>query len=165
MLKFLYAKVSVLVKKSKVFGQAFFKRLAGCGAEPHKKHDRRSAKGELKNNPVDCFSMRTAVASDRGKNYFAPKIKSEIILRAFPLGTLCPCKRGRSLSGSNIKLSAFQNGTPYNVKSPRILSLASKYLASSTPPTHRPKENGWQNILPTAWRVGVVFYFLGEWCG
>ena len=48
----------------------------------------------------------------RGKNYFAFSFWGEIILQAFPTGTLRPCKRGRSLSGSHIKLSAFHYGTP-----------------------------------------------------
>ena len=32
----LISKAVIPVKKGKVFGQAFFKRLAGRGAEPHK---------------------------------------------------------------------------------------------------------------------------------
>ena len=49
------AKLSSLVKKGKVFGQAFFKRLAGVRGQSPRKHIVRSEKGELKNSPVDCF--------------------------------------------------------------------------------------------------------------
>ena len=49
-----HAQLLSLVKKGKVFGQAFFKRLAGRGAEPHK-HSVRSARGELENSSVNCF--------------------------------------------------------------------------------------------------------------
>ena len=48
----------------------------------------------------------------RGKNYFAFGFWNEIIIQAFPMGTLRPCKRGRSLSSSHIKFSAFHYGTP-----------------------------------------------------
>ena len=82
----------------------------------------RSAKGEFQNSPVDYFEMRAAVVNDRGKNYFAFNFWGEIILQAFPTGTLRPCKRGRSLSGSNISFAAFHDGTPNIAINPQELN-------------------------------------------
>ena len=67
--------------------------------------------------------MRTAVASDRGKNYFAFSFWGEIILRAFPTGTLRPCKRGIFLVVAHISLSAFHSGTPNKVKKSYKINL------------------------------------------
>ncbi len=55
------AKLLSLVKKGKVFDRPFFKRVAGVRGQSPRKHVRRSAKSELKNNPVDCFSRGNAL--------------------------------------------------------------------------------------------------------
>ena len=97
----LYAKVLVPVKILKVFGQAFFKRLAGVRGQRPRKRVRRSARGELKNSPVDCFLKRTAVASDRGKNYFAPKLKRNNS-SGVPVGNAAPARESLSFEKTQL---------------------------------------------------------------
>ncbi len=81
-----FAKVSSLVKNIKVFGQAFFKRLAGRGAAPHKD---------------------TACALQG--------VNSETVLWTVS-GEGRLCKREPPLVIAHFSFSAFQNGTPCYIK-------------------------------------------------
>ena len=117
-----YAKLLNPVKKLKVFDRPFFKRVvmghSVCKHTPGGKHI--VACGRLRTLPQWAktpYGRRSANGCSgrkrpRGKNYFAFSFLGEIILQAFPTGTLRPCKRGRSLMRSHIKLFAFHSGTP-----------------------------------------------------
>ena len=67
-------------QENKSFRSTLFQKGRGVWGSAPQRHSVRSARGEFRNSPVDCFWRGAAVVNDRGKNYFAPKFKSEIIL-------------------------------------------------------------------------------------